>query len=65
MEVSTNITCPKCNAVGVAVWEVVGTERSLIKLTRNFYERISRKNPYPIEMVCNECGTVQVGPVQS
>jgi hypothetical protein len=64
MEFSTNVTCPKCKSIGVADWEKIGAERSLIRLSRNFYERLSRKVPYPIEVVCLECGTVQDGQVQ-
>jgi hypothetical protein len=59
MEFSANIICPKCGTVGVAVWEKVGAERSLIRLTRNFYERLSKKDPFPIEIVCLGCGTAQ------
>ena len=58
-ENSTNITCPKCKAVGVVVWETVGAERSLVSLTRNFYERFSKKDPFPIELVRQDCGTAQ------
>lgn len=59
MEISTNITCPKCNAVGVVVWETGGPERILVSLTRNFYERLSKKPPFQIELVCDGCGTAQ------
>lgn len=53
-----NIACPKCAAVGVIGWETNGTERSFVSLSKEFYERISRKKPYPIELVCHRCETV-------
>ena len=58
-QVSNNIICPKCMAVGVVVWELAGAEQSLVSVTRNFYERISKKAPFPIELVCDRCGTAQ------
>jgi len=54
---SVNITCPKCRAIGVVVWEKDGAHRSLVSLSNGFYERMSEKDPYPIELVCRECGT--------
>ena len=57
--VSINITCPKCRSIGVAVWELGGSEPSLISVSRNFYERISMKARFNIELVCDVCGTVQ------
>lgn len=58
-QISANIVCPKCEAVGVVVWEINGEERSLVSLSRGFYERISTTSPYPIELVCHQCGTAQ------
>jgi hypothetical protein len=58
-QVPTNITCPKCKAIGVVVWEMAGAERCLVSLTRNFHERISKIDPFPIELVCHGCGTTQ------
>ena len=55
-----NVICPKCGAVGVVLWEDENNEgRSLVSLSKNFYERISKKQPYPIELVCHSCGTAQ------
>lgn len=33
----------------------------MISLSRGVYERLSRKPPYPIELVCDQCGTMQAG----
>jgi len=55
-----NIVCPKCGAVGVVLWEGENNERrSLVSVSKNFSERISKKNPYPIELVCHNCGMAQ------
>jgi hypothetical protein len=56
---SVHIICPKCAAVGVVVWERDAAQNSLVSLSRGFYERISKKHPYSIELVCHECGTAQ------
>ena len=56
---SMDIICPKCAAIGVSVWEGTGAERSLVSLSKGFYERISKRNPYPIELICHACGAVQ------
>ena len=56
---TANIICPACGAVGAVTWEKLGSERTLVRLSKGFYERISRKMPYPIELVCNECGKAQ------
>ena len=58
-QVSVNIICPKCRAIGVVVWEQDGAERSLLSLSSGFHERLSKKAPYPIELVCHGCGTAQ------
>jgi hypothetical protein len=56
---STNIICPACGALGVVVWETDNRGRSLVSLSHGFYERISDREPYLIELVCHECGTAQ------
>jgi hypothetical protein len=58
-QISTNIICPGCGAVGVIIWETIDGKRSLVRLSRIFYERLARKTPYPIELVCYDCGTIQ------
>jgi hypothetical protein len=58
-EHTANIVCPRCGQIGVVTWEMFGNERSLVGLSNGFYERISNKAPYPIELVCNDCGAAQ------
>jgi len=52
------ITCHWCGHEGLSLWEEFNGERHLVSL-KGFYERLARKNPYPIEMVCNNCDKVQ------
>ena len=54
-----NVVCPKCGAVGVVVWEDDPRGPTLVSLSKNFYERLSKKKPYPIELVCDSCGAAQ------
>ena len=53
------IRCSKCGAFGEIVWEGQGGNRSLVSVSSGFYERISKKKPYPIELVCYACGRAQ------
>lgn len=65
-EFEVAITCSGCGRTGRMTWE--GTERrdhaELVGVPDGFYERVSRKAPYPIELVCAVCGTVQVEKTQ-
>ena len=54
-QISINVICPECKSVGVLVWEKTKSDRVLVSVTRNFYERISKKAPYSIEIVCLGC----------
>ena len=56
---SANIICPKCSTRGVIVWEKNGAERTLVSLPNGFYERLAKKAPFPIELVCSGCDTAQ------
>lgn len=56
---TANIVCPGCGAIGVVTWEKHGNERTLVRLSKGFYERLSKKEPHPIELVCSECGKAQ------
>jgi ribosomal protein L40E len=56
---SETIICTKCAARGVIVWEDTGAMRSLVSLSGGFYERLSKKEPYGIELVCHRCGARQ------
>jgi hypothetical protein len=61
------INC-RCGKVGSIVWENArsekGAQRDFVKIDGDFYERLSKRPPYPIELVCNSCGTAQPGPAQ-
>jgi hypothetical protein len=63
---SVLIECPKCGEKGVATWEenkhtsVSGPEPTLIRLSSEFYERVSKRAPHVIELVCRKCGTAQI-----
>ena len=57
---SVTICCPKCGISGSVVWERVGAERHLVKLSDSFYERLSKVPPHPIEVLCRKCGAAQV-----
>jgi len=54
------ISCP-CGRTGRLHWERAagGKRDELVKIEGDFYERLARKAPYPIELVCNGCGATQ------
>jgi len=58
---SKDILCPRCGQAGHVTWENLsaGSSNDLVRIEGDFCERLSRKAPYPIELVCNGCGTVQ------
>jgi hypothetical protein len=56
---STSINCPKCGAVGTLAWEQIGSDISLVAPPTGFSERLSKTVPYPIELACDRCGTIQ------
>jgi hypothetical protein len=64
-QISTPIRCPKCEATGVATWEKNrhaaqhDLEPTLVYLSPEFFERVARKSPYDIELVCKKCDTIQ------
>lgn len=57
---TVSLTCPKCGAVGAAVWEIEKWGPSLASLSGNFYERLAKFSPYKIEIVCHACGAPAV-----
>jgi hypothetical protein len=59
-ETEEPIYCPKCNAAGCVVWEGEGQTKALVRISGDFYERLSKRAPYPIELVCQQCGTPQL-----
>jgi hypothetical protein len=57
---SNTLSCPGCGANGTLKWEdTPGGEKELVAIEGRFYERLARKAPHAIELVCDDCGTVQ------
>jgi len=59
----------RCGKIGKIIWEDApsheGVRREFVKLDGDFYERLSKRSPHPVELVCNACGSAQPGPVQT
>ena len=53
------IVCPRCGNCGVINWDLVpspdGPKKEFAGISGEFYERLSKKSPHPIEIVCNNC----------
>lgn len=64
-----HIFCPTCGKEGAVIWELAararGDGKDLVRIEGDFYERLSRKPPFPIELICHVCGTAQHGPLQA
>lgn len=58
---SNAFICPGCGNSGSVQWEGNGTsdQKQMVGVKGDFFERLSKTAPYPIELVCNNCGTVQ------
>jgi ribosomal protein L37E len=58
------MVCRRCGEAGKIVWDDVtrlnAVTPELAAIDGPFYERLSRKPPYPIELVCRTCGGVAV-----
>lgn len=61
------IVCRNCGKSGTVIWDDVtrlnaSPERmpELAGIDGPFFERLSKKAPYPIELVCRACGGVAV-----
>jgi hypothetical protein len=58
-DLTDTIVCPKCGNCGVINWDYVpspnGPKKDFAGVAGDFYERLSVKEPYPIEIVCNSC----------
>jgi hypothetical protein len=54
------ICCPNCAALGKILWEGSGERKTLVRMSGEFYERLCRLPPHPIELVCRTCGTPQM-----
>ena len=59
---SNILACPGCGASGALRWEDEPGHggKQLVAIEGGFYERLAKKAPHAIELVCNGCGTVQV-----
>lgn len=57
---TATIFCAGCGSSGQMTWEKIGGNRSFVSLSSGFHERISKKAPYELELVCNNCGRHQV-----
>lgn len=57
------VRCPHCGKTGSITWEddPRAGPPELIGIDGDFYERIARKTPYAIKLVCRSCGTIQDG----
>jgi hypothetical protein len=63
------VTCHQCGNVGVLKWDCVpipgGVRKEFVGIVGDFYERLSKKSPHPIELVCTACNVVvQVREIQ-
>lgn len=59
------IVCQSCGRTGTIIWDDVTRlaasaqqAQELAGIDGPFYERLSKKAPYPIELVCRACGGV-------
>ncbi len=64
---SIDLKCHRCGETGTSVWEENtrigpdGPQTELISPSAGFYERLTRKRPHQIELVCHTCDAVQLG----
>jgi len=56
------IACRKCGTTGTVVWDDISRRNVCVSeqvgIDGPFFERLSKKPPYPIELVCRACGGV-------
>lgn len=52
------IACHWCGNTGSSLWERTASGRQLVSLD-GFYERMTKKQPFDIETVCNSCDRAQ------
>jgi hypothetical protein len=56
---SNSLCCPGCGASGALKWEdMPDGGKELMGIEGNFYERLAKRAPHAIELVCHACGTV-------
>jgi len=64
---TVDLKCHRCGQTGISIWEENaqahrdGPDMSLISVSSGFYERLARKNPCAIVLVCHSCKAVQLG----
>ena len=56
---SVDLRCTKCGSKGIVIWEGHGADKTMVWLSGQFYERLAKQPPFPIELVCIKCGTAQ------
>ena len=62
---ANTIRCPHCGKTGTIKWgDGPKGGQEIVGIDGDFYERLCRKIPYHIELVCRECGTPQKGGLQ-
>ena len=58
------IVCRKCGKTGNVVWDDISRRNvcasEQVGIDGPFFERLSKKPPYPIELVCRACGGVAI-----
>jgi hypothetical protein len=54
------LRCSHCAAKGKIRWAVSGERKMLVHLSGQFYSRLCKLPPHPIELVCRACGTPQL-----
>ena len=61
-EHADTLQCRHCGKTGAVIWDQVSRAGEnlpeLAGIDGPFFERLSRKPPYPIELVCRACGEV-------
>jgi hypothetical protein len=59
---ANEISCKQCGRSGTIHWDDVSrlnsAMRELALIDGPFFERLGDKPPYPIELICRECGGI-------
>lgn len=58
---ANSLACPGCGASGALRWEISSgaSGQQLVAIEGSFHERLAKRPPHVIELVCNGCGAVQ------
>lgn len=61
---SDAVVCRKCGQAGSVIWDDVSrlntSTPEMTGIDGPFFERLGKKAPYPIELVCRACGGVAI-----